>query len=149
MLYINKENQIYSGDCLDNDRQLSAEEQTLYLKGYGYEIVNNIITDISQTPEYIANQEQKEQERINGLTMTALDFIQVIIKTGVTYDQVKVYLDSNAALEIHLKCCKDVYCGVIRQLCPLSIGEIILTEDMAIEVFEKKNNPDYQLTNGE
>jgi len=112
-------------------------------------LVDGIITDIFQTSEYIAEQEEKEQERINSLTMTALDFIQVIIKAGATYDQIKAYLDSNAALEIHLKCCKDVYCGVIMQLCPLSIGEMILTEDMAIEAFKKKNNPDYQLTNGE
>ncbi len=60
MLYINKENQIYSGDCLDNDRQLSEEEQALYLRGYGYEIINGTIQDISQTDEYIAEQEEKE-----------------------------------------------------------------------------------------
>ena len=62
MLYINKQNQVYSGDCLDNNRQLSEEEQALYLRGYGFKIIDGIITDISQTHEYIAEQEAKTKE---------------------------------------------------------------------------------------
>lgn len=61
MLFINSQNEIYSGDCQNNDRQLTDDERNLYLKGNGYEVIGGVLTDISDTPEYIAEQEEKEK----------------------------------------------------------------------------------------
>lgn len=84
-------------------------------------------------------QAQAEQDRINNLTMTALDFIGVLQNVGLTLEEINAYLEANLALKMQLTYCQNVYCGVVRQLLPLKIGEVTITDDMVIRAFRVKN----------
>lgn len=103
-------------------------------------VIDGVVTDISSTAEYIAMQEQKEQKRIASMTMTALDFIQVLKNAGLASNQIKEYLDANIELDMQLKYCQNVYCGVVCQLCPLAIEGVTITQEMVIKAFKIKNN---------
>lgn len=82
-----------------------------------------------------------EQDKINHLTCTALDLITFIKQTGLTDVEIVQFLNSNPSLLIQLTFCKDVYCGVVRQLCPLKITEdIIITDEMIVQAFKQKHN---------
>lgn len=82
-----------------------------------------------------------EQEKINHLTCTALDLATFIKQTGLTDAEVLQFLNANPSLQLQLTLCKDVYCGVVRQLCPLKITETLsLTDDMVVGFFKKKHN---------
>ena len=83
----------------------------------------------------------KEQDKINHLTMTALDFITYIKKAGVSDEIILQYLQSNPSVQLQLTLCQNVYCGVVRQLCPIKITEeLILTDEMVVSFFKKKHN---------
>lgn len=66
MLFINSENKIYSGDRQENDRQLTLEEESLFLKGCGFDLSTGFVVDIRDTDEYkekmrlVENQSKKE-----------------------------------------------------------------------------------------
>lgn len=90
------------------------------------------------TPEEVV---LKEQDKINHLTMTALDFVTYIKKAGISDEIILQYLQSNPSVQLQLTLCKDVYCGVVRQLCPLKITETLtLTDEMVVAFFKKKHN---------
>lgn len=90
------------------------------------------------TPEELA---LKEQDKINHLTMTALDFVTYIKKAGVSDEVILQYLQANPSVQLQLTLCQNVYCGVVRQLCPLKITEeLILTDEMVVSFFKKKHN---------
>lgn len=83
--------------------------------------------------------EKLEQEKINHLTCTALDLVTFIKQAGLTDAEVLQFLNANPSLQLQLTLCKDVYCGVVRQLCPLKITETLtLTDDMVVDFFKKK-----------
>lgn len=91
-----------------------------------------------KTPEELT---QEEQNRINHLTCTALDLVTFIKSLGLTDEQVLAYLEANPPLQLQLTFCKDVYCGVVRQLCPIKITEeLIVTDKQIVEFFKYKNN---------
>lgn len=91
-----------------------------------------------KTPEELA---QEEQNRINHLTCTALDLITFIKSLGLTDEQVLAYLQANPSVQLQLTLCQNVYCGVVRQLCPLRISDTVtLTDEMAVSFFKKKHN---------
>ena len=82
-----------------------------------------------------------EQEKINHLICTALDLVNFIKQAGLTDAEVLQFLKANPSLQLQLTLCKDVYCGVVRQLCPLKITETLtLTDDMVVGFFKKKHN---------
>lgn len=84
---------------------------------------------------------KSEQEKINHLTCTALDLATFIKQAGLTDAEVLQFLNANPSLQLQLTLCKDVYCGVVRQLCPLKITETLtLTDDMVVQFFKKKHN---------
>lgn len=90
------------------------------------------------TPEEV---ELKEQDKINHLTMTALDFVNYIKKAGVSDEVILQYLQANPSAQLQLTLCQNVYCGVVRQLCPIKITEeLILTDEMVVSFFKKKHN---------
>lgn len=83
----------------------------------------------------------EEQNRINHLTCTALDLITFIKSLGLTDEQVLAYLQANPSLQLQLTFCKDVYCGVVRQLCPIVLSEeLTVTDEQIVEFFKYKNN---------
>lgn len=91
-----------------------------------------------KTPEELA---QEEQNRINHLTMTALDLVTYIKKTGVSDEIILQYLQANPSVQLQLTLCQNVYCGVVRQLCPIKITEeLTLTDEMVVSFFKKKHN---------
>ena len=91
-----------------------------------------------KTPEELA---QEEQNRINHLTCTALDLITFIKSLGLTDEQILAYLQANPSLQLQLTLCQNVFCGVVRQLCPLKISDTVtLTDEMVVSFFKKKHN---------
>ena len=90
------------------------------------------------TPEEVT---LKEQDKINHLTCTALDLATFIKQSGLTDAEVLQFLNANPSLLLQLTLCKDVYCGAVRQLCPLKITETLtLTDEMVVAFFKKKHN---------
>lgn len=90
------------------------------------------------TPEEVA---LKEQDKINHLTMTALDFVTYIKKAGVSDEIILQYFQANPSVQLQLTLCQNVYCGIVRQLCPLKITETLtLTDEMVVAFFKKKYN---------
>ena len=89
------------------------------------------------TPEEAA---LKEQDEINHLTMTALDFVTYIKKAGVSDEIILQYLQANPSMQLQLTLCQNVYCGVVRQLCPIKITEeLILTDEQVVDMFKDKH----------
>lgn len=88
------------------------------------ELKNKILflseVEISETDEVVelingkyVNQEEKaqiEHERIQGLSMTPLDFIKALEKfAGITYAQVKELCDTYPEIDRELRFCQNVY----------------------------------------
>lgn len=89
------------------------------------------------TPEEVA---LKEQDKINHLTMTALDFVNYIKKAGVSDEIILQYLQANPSVQLQLTLCQNVYCGVVRQLCPIKVTEeLILTDEQVVNMFKDKH----------
>ncbi len=91
---------------------------------------------VQKTEEEIAlENEQKEKERINNLTMTALDFITGLTTLGLTLETINSYLEANLELKMQLTYCNNVYCYVVKSLCPLTVGDFTLTEEITEAMF--------------
>ena len=84
--------------------------------------------------------EQIEQERINMLTMTALDFIGVLKSAGLTSQQIEDYLNTHLDVKHQLQYCQNVYCGIVRQLVPLEVEGITITDEMVVTAFKAKHD---------
>lgn len=87
------------------------------------------------TPE---EKEEMEQERINNLRMTALDFIGVLQSFGLTLEQINTYLESNLPVKMQLTYCQNVYCGVAKSLMPIEYEGITITAQMIEDAFKQK-----------
>lgn len=92
--------------------------------------------------KYVTEQEaeQIEEDKINMLTMTALDFIGVLKSAGLTSQQIEDYLNANLEIKHQLQYCQNVYCGVVRQLVPLEVEGITITDSMVVDAFRAKHN---------
>ena len=88
---------------------------------------------------FLTNEEYAIYTNVDGLTMTALDFIKVLKAMGITSAEIHNYLDANPDLKDELTFCQNVYCGVVKQLCPLSVGNITITTAMVEQAFKTKN----------
>ena len=55
---------------------------------------------------------EEEAERIAKLTMTPLDFINFLVSTGLTLEQINEYLETHLDVKMQLTYCQYVYCGV-------------------------------------
>ena len=94
---------------------------------------------IIENPDYEEIKRQKETERINNLTMTALDFINVVKSLGLSDEDIDEYLQANIPLKNQLTYCQNVYCGVVRSLVPLEVKGKTITDDMVVNAFKVKN----------
>ena len=81
----------------------------------------------------------EEQIRIDKLTMTALDFIGVLVSFGLTLEQIDAYLNAHLEIKMQLQFCQNVYCGVAKSLMPIKFGELVITADMVEQVFRAKH----------
>ena len=99
----------------------------------GYTIYNfEIVTD--------EEARVKSEEYVNYLTMTSLDFINVLRSFGLSLTQIKSYLANNIELDTQLTYCRDVFCGVVRQRLPIKYEGITITDDMIVKAFKSKHN---------
>lgn len=94
---------------------------------------------IIENPDYEEVKRQKEQERINNLTMTALDFINVVKSVGLSDVDIDEYLQANIPLKNQLTYCQNVYCGVVRGIVPLEVKGKTITDEMVVNAFKLKN----------
>lgn len=96
--------------------------------------------EIIENPDYEETKRQKEQEHINNLTMTAQDLLDMIHNLGVSWDSIDDYLNKHKELKLRLTTCQNVFCGVLRQLLPLDIDGVEITDEMIVRAFEIKNS---------
>lgn len=107
----------------------SIEETAIQYKLYNGEYL---------TPEEVS---LKKEEKLNHLTCTALDLISFIKSLGLTDAEILQFLNNNPNVQLQLTFCKDTYCGVVRQLCPIRLSEeLTLTDDMVVAFFKQKHN---------
>lgn len=106
--------------------------------GYTIEEQADKIVALGKTQEEMV---KEQEERLNHLTCTALDLIAFIKSLGITDEQILAYLQANPSLQLQLTLCQNVFCGVVRQLCPLKISDTVtLTDEMVVSFFKKKHN---------
>lgn len=106
--------------------------------GYTIEEQADKIVALGKTQEEIV---KEQEDRINHLTCTALDLITFIKSLGLTDEQILAYLQANPSVQLQLTLCQNVFCGVVRQLCPLKISDTVtLTDEMVVSFFKKKHN---------
>ena len=106
--------------------------------GYTIEEQADKIVALGKTQEEIV---KEQEDRINHLTCTALDLITFIKSLGLTDEQVLAYLQANPSIQLQLTLCQNVFCGVVRQLCPLKISDTVtLTDEIVVSFFKKKHN---------
>lgn len=114
-------------------------QQDLILKNY--DTIEETETEyIKYNGDYLTQAEinVKEQERINNLKMTALDFLNVLKSFGFTDAQVEAFLSANLNLKHQLQYCQNVYCGVAKALMPIEYEGIVITADMVEAAFIQK-----------
>ena len=144
MFYIQQDNKILLSD---EDKQ-KLQDTIAFMPQYegleikeveeGYVIYDFELMTVEEMEEKKA---QKERERLNRLTCTALDIVTLIKTLGLTDTEILQFLNANPSLQLQLTLCKDVYCGVVRQLCPLKISDTVtLTDEMVVSFFKKKHN---------
>lgn len=106
--------------------------------GYTIEEQEDKIVALGKTDEEIT---KEQEERLNHLTCTALDIANLINTLGLTDKEILQFLNANPSIQLKLTLCKDVYCGVARQLCPIKLSEeLTLTDEMIVAFFKKKYN---------
>lgn len=106
--------------------------------GYTIEEQADKIVALGKTQEEI---EKEREERLNRLTCTALDIVALVKTLGLADTEILQFLNANPSIQLQLTLCKDVYCGVVRQLCPLKISDTVtLTDEMVVSFFKKKHN---------
>lgn len=81
---------------------------------------------------------------VDNLTMTALDFVNFIRSCGLSLQDIKEYLAINEELDAQLTYCKDVYCGVVKQILPIEWKGITITKDMVEQAFIEKKGIKYE-----
>ena len=82
---------------------------------------------------------EREQECINNLTMTPLDFIGVLQSLGLSLEQINEFLESNLNIKMQLTYCNSVYCGVVKSFLPITIEGITITPETVERAFIAKN----------
>lgn len=82
---------------------------------------------------------ETEEDRINHLTMTALDFINVLKSVGATDEAIEEYLNANLNIKHQLEFCQNVYCGVAKSLMPITFNGITITAEMVENAFKAKH----------
>lgn len=121
-------------------RTKTVVELAIEPKGY-YICFKDNYTNGKINPHYEDEKAQEKENLINHLTMTALDFVTYIKKAGVSDEIILQYLQSNPSVQLQLTLCQNVYCGVVRQLCPIKITEeLTLTDEQVVSMFKDKNN---------
>lgn len=113
--------------------KMRKNDEILPIETYG-----DIPSDCDLISNEVAEQ-LEEQKRINMLTMTPLDFINVLVGFGLTLEQINAYLESDLSVKMQLTYCNLVYCGVAKALMPIKFDKITITAEMVEQAFIAKN----------
>lgn len=108
--------------CIANGFVEGTEEEIAGYFGGTHQIIDGVLIDISQTPEYMAEQAEIEATRIANLKLTPRDFIIGLEGLGVDFETViEPFLASNAQARKELNYCQFVYRGnpLLNALCGL------------------------------
>lgn len=89
--------------------------------------------------DYETQQAKNDEDRINHLVMTALDFIKVLDKFGFTITDRQQYFSEHPEVQEQLMYCQKVYCGVVRQFCPITVNNKTITDNIIVQAFKDKN----------
>lgn len=137
-MFIAKQNDllIQVGDSLEElqEKIKDISNTEIFETNIEYKMYNGKVL----TPEEIA---KEEEEKINHLTMTALDLILYFRKMGISTEEIISYLNTNPEVYLQLTLCQNVYCGVVRQLAPIKVNEeLTITDEQIIQIFKHKNS---------
>jgi len=139
MLYIIRkfsEESMPEGDNIDELYSEPFYIDSLDIAPLGYYVCSEgNITDGTLNPNYEQEAQQREQERINNLHVTPLDFLKMLMALGVTDEQIDVFLDSHIAIKHQLTFCNHVYCGVAKALAPFEIAGKTITAQQIEQLF--------------
>lgn len=144
MFYIYIENDKPNGcgqaQCLNEEIQNIEVSEQVY-NAYAEDNLRYIWNgeEIIENPDYEQQARDREQERINNLTMTAQDLLDLISNSGASWDEIDNFLNSNKEFKLRLTTCQNVFCGVIRRLLPIKIGNLTITDEMIVMAFKRKN----------
>lgn len=123
--------------CLVNGFTAYTEEE---ISGYfagTHQIIDGVLTDISETAEYIAEQELKEKTRIANLKMTPRDFLTGLQELGVSFeDVIEPLIASNSQVRLELNYCQNVYRG--NELLDTLCGTLGITTEQLDNLFKEK-----------
>lgn len=135
--YIEKDNKIV---LFDEDRQKLINTLSFLPQYEHFEILETeqpiVNFQLVDTEEH----EKHEQDKINHLKMTALDLINVLDSYGFTLADRQQYFSQHPEVQEQLMYCQNVYCGVVRQLCPITINDKTITDDIVVQAFKNKHN---------
>lgn len=124
------------------DKPYTISEKIQFLKEnndqYGYEI-KETETALEAWGYTEAEEEEREAERVNNLTMTPLDFIKVLEQAGLTLAEINGFLDTHLEIKTQLTYCNLVYCGVAKSFLPQTIAGVTITPQMIEQAFKIKN----------
>lgn len=81
---------------------------------------------------------QEQQDIINILHMTKLDFVNLLENLGISCEIFEKLLDSNREFKKEFTYCANVYCGAIRKHLPITLGNINITDDIIVKAFKAK-----------
>lgn len=108
-----------------------------------------VVTSIEETDKeyslyngrYLTAEEIRalEQDRIDHLTMTALDLITAVKNMGVTDQEIETFLNSRLDVKHQLQFCQNVFCGVVKGFCPVELGKATLTSELVERLFKAKH----------
>lgn len=145
------------GSILNYDKdveRLKADGYKLFVKAEGestnrrfhleYEEFEEEIHEVrvyEETQEEADERERQEKEDSeNYMTMTALDFVTMLKEVGVTDEEIEEFLNNHLSIKHQLGFCQNVYCGVAKSLCPITVKEgVVLTPEVITIMFKRKN----------
>lgn len=139
MYYLERDNKIV---LVDSDLDRLRRSKLLYPDYSDLDIKETDNEHTIYNFEIVTHEEARarSEEYINYLTMTSLDFINILRSFGLSLEQIRSYLSSNIELDTQLTYCSKVFCGVVRQILPIEYEGITITDDMIVQAFKTKNN---------
>lgn len=138
MIYFDNNKKAYAYEIENPICSISEQLWKEYAATDKWDIINGTFTDISDTEEYKRKKKQQEDEKINNLTMTAWDFVNVLKTAGLTSADILEFLNANPDVQLHLTCCQNVYCGVAKALMPITYKGVTITAEIVEQAFRDK-----------
>lgn len=120
------------GYVLISENQLKTLEE----RGANYFII--VDGKLVKNPDYIKEQEEKEQKRISHLNMTKYDFFKYVCKpNNITYQELMQFVNSNDDIAAAWNLCERVYRG--DELLANAVKQVIptITDETLTTIFEK------------